>query len=111
MKGKIALEEHFAIPETLQDSAGFVPGDYWKELAGNFRTQSLIDSIMEIGGDRILFSTDWPFENVDHAANWFDAAAISERDRQKIGRTNSEQLFGLNLKQSLPSVPPNPAEA
>jgi predicted TIM-barrel fold metal-dependent hydrolase len=33
MKGKIALEEHFAIPETLQDSAGFVPGDYWKELS------------------------------------------------------------------------------
>src|SRR5260370_39083611 len=33
MKGKIALEEHFAIPETLQDSAGFVPGDYWMELS------------------------------------------------------------------------------
>jgi 2,3-dihydroxybenzoate decarboxylase len=33
MKGKIALEEHFAIPETLQDSAGFVRGDYWKELS------------------------------------------------------------------------------
>jgi hypothetical protein len=33
MKGKIALEEHFAIPETLQDSAGFVPGDYWTELS------------------------------------------------------------------------------
>jgi hypothetical protein len=33
VKGKIALEEHFAIPETLQDSAGFVPGDYWKELS------------------------------------------------------------------------------
>lgn len=30
MQGKIGLEEHFAIPETLQDSAGFVPGDYWK---------------------------------------------------------------------------------
>ena len=25
MQGKIALEEHFAIPETLMDSAGFVP--------------------------------------------------------------------------------------
>ena len=33
MNGKIALEEHFAIAETLQDSAGFVPGDYWKELS------------------------------------------------------------------------------
>ena len=32
MHGKVALEEHFALPETVQDSAGFVPGDYWIEL-------------------------------------------------------------------------------
>ncbi len=32
MNGKIGLEEHFAIEDTLQDSAGFVPGDYWREL-------------------------------------------------------------------------------
>src|ERR1700704_6474577 len=32
MQGKIALEEHFAIPETLMDSAGFVPDSCWPEL-------------------------------------------------------------------------------
>src|ERR1043166_8962883 len=32
MQGKIALEEHFAIPETLMDSAGFVPDSYWPKL-------------------------------------------------------------------------------
>jgi len=36
--------------------------------SGNFRTQSLVDAMLEIGSDRIMFSTDWPFENVDHAA-------------------------------------------
>ncbi len=34
MQDKIVLEEHFAIPETLKDSAGFVPGDDWIELRG-----------------------------------------------------------------------------
>ena len=34
MQGKIALEEHFAIPDTLMDSAGFVPDSYWPELKG-----------------------------------------------------------------------------
>src|SRR6185437_6970431 len=34
MQGKIALEEHFAIPDTLMDSAGFVPESYWPELKG-----------------------------------------------------------------------------
>lgn len=66
--------------------------------SGNFRTQTLVDTILEIGVDRVLFSTDWPFENVDHAANWFDAASISEADRIKIGRTNAIRLFRLDLK-------------
>ena len=76
--------------------------DYFREnfyltTSGNFRTQTLIDAILEIGADRILFSTDWPFENVDHAANWFDQASISEGDRIKIGRTNAIKLFKLSL--------------
>jgi predicted TIM-barrel fold metal-dependent hydrolase len=64
--------------------------------SGNFRTQTLIDAILEIGADRILFSVDWPFENVDHAAVWFDAASISEADRLKIGRLNARSLFKLD---------------
>jgi predicted TIM-barrel fold metal-dependent hydrolase len=63
--------------------------------AGNFRTQSLIDCIIEIGSDRILFSTDYPFESVSEAATWFDNASISEADRIKIGRTNAAKLFKL----------------
>ena len=33
MQGKIGLEEHFAIPETLQDSNGFLPDVVWQELS------------------------------------------------------------------------------
>lgn len=74
--------------------------DYFNEnfyitTSGNFRTQTLIDAMLEIGSDRILFSTDWPFENIDHAADWFDNATISEADRTKIGRTNAKALFNL----------------
>ena len=53
--------------------------------------------MLEIGADRILFSVDWPFENVDHAADWFTNASISEADRTKIGRSNAARLFKLNL--------------
>jgi 2,3-dihydroxybenzoate decarboxylase len=63
--------------------------------SGNFRTQALLNAMLEIGSDRIMFSTDWPFENVDHAAIWFDACPISETDRVKIGRTNARRLFKL----------------
>ena len=33
MKGKIALEEHFAIDDTLMDSKGFFPDDVWARCA------------------------------------------------------------------------------
>jgi 2,3-dihydroxybenzoate decarboxylase len=74
--------------------------EYFREnfhitTSGNFRTQTLIDAMLEIGADRILFSTDWPFENVDHASIWFDEAPIAEIDRQKIGRGNAMALFKL----------------
>lgn len=36
MQGKVALEAHFGIPETMQDSAGFVPEDYRVDLIEEF---------------------------------------------------------------------------
>ena len=69
--------------------------NFYLTTSGNFRTQTLVDAMLEIGADRILFSADWPFENIDHAADWFDVATISEADRLKIGRTNSMRLFKL----------------
>lgn len=71
--------------------------NFYLTTSGNFRTQTLIDAMLEVGSDRILFSTDWPFENVDHASNWFNSTSISEADRQKIGRTNAINLFKLKL--------------
>ncbi len=67
----------------------------WLTVSGNFHTPALHDAIAEIGADRIMFATDWPFENVDHAASWFDAASLDEADRLKIGRDNARRLFKL----------------
>jgi len=75
--------------------ADYFRANFYITTSGNFRTQALINAILEMGADRILFSTDWPFENIDHAATWFDAASISEADRLKIGRTNALKLFKL----------------
>src|SRR5215831_4857917 len=69
--------------------------NFYVTTSGNFHTQTLIWALMELGADKVLFSIDWPFENVSHAAEWFDAAPISEADRRKIGRTNAVMLFNL----------------
>ena len=51
---------------------------------------------MEMGSDRIMFSSDYPFEDMRHAARWFDAVEIGESERQKIGRLNAKRLFKLD---------------
>ena len=78
--------------------AEYFSANFHITTSGNFRNQSLIDAILEIGADRIMFSADWPFENIDHAAAWFDAASISENDRMKIGRSNAIRLFGIDTR-------------
>ena len=73
--------------------AEYFQDNFYLTTSGNFRTQALLNAMMEIGADRIMFSTDWPFENIDHAAIWFDDAR-SARTTAKIGRTNA-RLFKL----------------
>jgi 2,3-dihydroxybenzoate decarboxylase len=75
-------------------------GDYLRSnthitTSGNFRTPTLLSTMLEVGSDRILYSVDYPFEKHEHAAQWFDVCEISENDRQKIGRDNARRLFGL----------------
>ena len=71
--------------------------NFYITTSGNFSTPALLTTMLEVGVDRILFSTDYPFEAVSHAANWFDHLDISENDMKKIGRENSKMLFKLNL--------------
>ena len=54
-----------------------------------------MQAIAEIGVDRVLWSADYPFEDISDAADWFDAAPIGEEDRRKVGRTNALKLFKL----------------
>ena len=71
--------------------------NFYITTSGNFSTPALLTTMLEVGVDRILFSTDYPFEAVSHAANWFDNLDISKNDMKKIGRENSKMLFKLNI--------------
>src|SRR6202142_3446703 len=66
--------------------------------SGNFHTPSLINAMTEMSAERVMFSVDWPFEDVGESAQWFDKADISEADRVKVGRANAIRLFKLKLR-------------
>lgn len=69
--------------------------NFFITTSGNFHTQALTNVILEVGADRILYSVDYPYEDVVEAKEWFDQAAISESDRVKIARINARKLFRL----------------
>ena len=75
-------------------------GEYFSEnfyvtTSGHFHTKALLNAISEIGSDRVMFSADYPYENMEEASQWFDNALLSENDRKKIGRDNAVRLFNL----------------
>lgn len=69
--------------------------NFWLTTSGNFRTPALVNTIVEVGADRILFSADYPFEDMREAATWFDRLELNDGDLAKIARTNAQQLLRL----------------
>jgi len=63
--------------------------------SGHLSTPALLHALSEIGPDRIMFSADYPFEDLLEAAHWFDSASIDESNRVRIGRANAMKLLKL----------------
>jgi 2,3-dihydroxybenzoate decarboxylase len=82
-------------PKAKLPIAHYLRENFYITTSGAFRTQALIDTIMEVGADRVLYSVDYPYEDMGEAAEWFDDAPISEPDRLKIACGDARQLFHL----------------
>jgi predicted TIM-barrel fold metal-dependent hydrolase len=82
--------------------AEYLQKNFYISTSANFRTSTLIDVMLEVGADRILFSVDYPFEGIKDGVEWFESASISETDRLKIGRSNAAGLLKLGKQIQLP---------
>ncbi len=77
-------------------------GDYFRKnfyvtTSGHFNDPPFHCAIGELGIEHIMFSVDYPFEEMTEAASWFDATNLNETERHKIGRQNAVELFNLDL--------------
>ena len=75
--------------------ASYLHENFYITTSGNFRTQALTDVILEVGADRVLYSVDYPYEDVVEAQTWLDHCAISDPDRIKIAHANARKFFRL----------------
>ncbi|MBT3787994.1 MAG: amidohydrolase [Alphaproteobacteria bacterium] len=79
-------------------------GEYFQEhfyitTSGFFHDPAFRNTLDVMGKDRMFFSADYPFENMEDAADWYDGTEIvSGQDQINIGRNNAIKLFDLDLK-------------
>jgi 2,3-dihydroxybenzoate decarboxylase len=76
------------------------PSQYIREnivvtLSGMFSAEPLNCTIAALGGDRVMFSADYPFESVDEAAEFMDTVALDDKLRADIAYNNAARTLRL----------------
>ena len=75
----------------------YFSSNFWVTTSGHYHTKPFLEVVEQLGMDRVLFSVDYPYEQMDSASRWFDDLQIPNELKRKVGRDNADQLFGLGL--------------
>ena len=67
----------------------------WCTTAGVCSSEPLRCALDAMGGDRVMFSVDYPFERPGEAGEWIEAAPLSEAERRAVCRDNAVAVLGL----------------
>ena len=76
----------------------YLRNNFHLTTSGQFHDTPFHCALAEMGASRIMFSVDYPYEDMAQAAQWFDNTKLVDTDRLRIGRTNAVALFKLNVK-------------
>jgi len=75
----------------------YMRNNFHLTTSGQFHDTPFHCALAAMGASRIMFSVDYPYEEMGPAAAWFDNTALSDADRHRIGRNNAIELFKLDL--------------
>jgi gamma-resorcylate decarboxylase len=78
-------------------------GDYFREnfhltISGNYNDAAFRCTLDMFDNDKVYYSSDYPFERMEDASDWFDnTTVINDDERKKMGRSNAIKLFKLDI--------------
>jgi predicted TIM-barrel fold metal-dependent hydrolase len=75
----------------------YFANNFYITTSGHFHTKPFLEAVDQIGADRVLFSVDYPYEQMDMGARWFDDMRLDNATKLKVGRDDANRLFSLNL--------------
>lgn len=82
-------------PALQRSLTNYLTGNFSVTTSGHFCTASLQTALSILGEDRVMFSVDYPYDEIPQAAAWFDGLELPDALRQRIARDNAAALLGL----------------
>jgi uncharacterized protein len=71
--------------------------NFWFTTSAFFQDELLHLLLKYISVDRVMFATDYPFEDIKEGTDWFRAVDLPREDKEKIAFRNAENLFGIEV--------------
>ena len=69
--------------------------NFWVTTAGVMSSSALSQTIQLCGEEQVMWSAEYPFEDYDEAAGWYDGLEMNVDTKMNIGWRNAEKLFKL----------------
>ena len=63
---------------------------------------AFLELILQVGVDRIMFSTDHPYQSMADGRAFLDRLPVSDADQERIAHGNAERLFGIQRRTRVP---------
>ncbi len=83
------------IPKINKRPSEYIRSNFIVTISGMFATPAVMCVLHEIGADRMMFATDYPYEQSEEATSFMERLPISDIDKEKIYHLTAERLFKL----------------
>ena len=74
--------------------------NFYVTTSGNYHTPSLVACIEQLGADRLLFASDYPFEVMQDGTSWFDALSIDSITKRQLATSNAAALLRIEATRT-----------
>lgn len=75
--------------------SAYVRENLYCTIAGFNWTPAFLDLLLQVGADRIMFSTDYPYGSMEQARTFLEQLPLSPADKERIAHGNAERLLHL----------------
>lgn len=79
-------------PKLAKKPSDYLKSNVYVTTSGNYFQPAFMCTYQALGADKILFATDYPYENISECVHFLEGLPIPQEDKHKIYCSNAEVL-------------------